>query len=99
MEDFLQQVIEEQDFLTLLADLMDNALIATRHAKGAQIFLEIGRQDTVYFIRVWDSGIPFTKEVLLHLGHKQYTTHKDEGGSGIGLMSTYKKYINTMPAY
>ena len=91
MQDFLQQVIEEQDLITLLADLLDNALIATRHAKGTHIYLEIGRQDNIYFIGIWDSGIPFTKEVLLHLGHKQYTTHKEDGGSGIGLMSTYER--------
>lgn len=91
MQDFLQQVIDEQDLITLLADLLDNALIATKHAKGTHIYLEIDRQDNVYFIGIWDSGIPFTKEVLLHLGHKQYTTHKEDGGSGIGLMSIYER--------
>lgn len=91
MQDFLQQVIDEQDLITLLADLLDNALIATKHAKGTHIYLEIDRQDNVYSIGIWDSGIPFTKEVLLHLGHKQYTTHKEDGGSGIGLMSIYER--------
>ncbi len=87
---FLAQIMEEQDFLTLLADLLENALIATKHGKGTHILLQIAMIKEYYSISVWDSGIPFTKETLFHLGKKQYTTHKKEGGSGIGLMSTYE---------
>lgn len=87
---FLEQMMEEQDFLTLLADLLENALIATKHGNGTHILLHIGIINESYSISVWDSGIPFTKETLFHLGKKQYTTHKKDGGSGIGLMSTYE---------
>ena len=89
IEYFLKQ-ITEKDFLTLLADLLENALIATIHGQGTAILLHIGTMDEHCFISVWDSGIPFTKEVLLHLGKKPYTTHKEDGGSGIGLVSTYE---------
>lgn len=85
---FLESIMEEHDFLTLLADLLENAIIATRHRKGTQILFHFGIIEEYYSISVWDSGIPFTKETLLHLGIKQYTTHKKDGGSGIGLMST-----------
>ena len=87
---FLEEIMEEQDFLTLVADLLENALIATRHGKGTQILIHIGLINECYSISVWDTGIPFTKETLLHFGRKQYTTHKKDGGSGIGLMSTYE---------
>lgn len=87
---FLESIMEEHDFLTLLADLLENAIIATRHRKGTQILFHFGIIEEYYSISVWDSGIPFTKETLLHLGIKQYTTHKKDGGSGIGLMSTYE---------
>ncbi|MBD5088271.1 MAG: GHKL domain-containing protein [Clostridiales bacterium] len=87
---FLEEIMEEQDFLTLVADLLENALIATRHGKGTQILIHIGVINECYSISVWDTGIPFTKETLLHFGRKQYTTHKKDGGSGIGLMSTYE---------
>lgn len=87
---FLEEIIEEEDFLTLLSDLLENAFIATKYGKGTQILLHIGIIDDYYSISIWDSGIPFTKETLLHLGLKQYTTHKKDGGSGIGLMSTYE---------
>lgn len=69
---------------------MENALIATIHEQGTNILLHIGVMDENYFISVWDSGIPFPKEVLFHLGKKQYSTHKEDGGSGIGLVSTYQ---------
>lgn len=87
---FLEEIMEEHDFLTLVADLLENALIATRHGKGTQILFHFGIIEEYYSISIWDSGIPFTKETLLHFGIKQYTTHKKDGGSGIGLMSTYE---------
>ena len=86
----LEEIIRERDFLTLLADILENALIATKCASGTAVLLHIGIIDETYSIDAWDSGIPFTKETLLHLGRKRYTTHKKTGGSGIGLMSTFE---------
>lgn len=86
----LEDIIKERDFLTLLADILENALIATKCNAGTNVLLHIGIVETIYTIDIWDSGIPFTKETLLYLGKKQYTTHNQEGGSGIGLMSTYE---------
>jgi signal transduction histidine kinase len=43
-----------------------------------------------FSFHVFDSGIPFTKEVLAALGQQQITTHADDSGSGIGLMQTYE---------
>lgn len=90
-----EEVLSETDCLTLLADLLENAVIATKANAGTHVFLHIGVIEKMYTIDVWDSGIPFTKETLYYLGKKRYTTHKKEGGSGIGLMSIYelaKKY-------
>lgn len=85
-----EEVITESDCLTLLADLLENAMIATKTNHEKHVFLHIGITKNVYTIDVWDNGIPFTKEVLYYLGKKRYTTHKKEGGSGIGMMSTYE---------
>ena len=44
---------------------------------------------------VFDSGEPFDDKVKKKLGRLRVTTHKDEGGSGIGMMTTFeilKKY-------
>ena len=86
----VKEVLSETDCMTLLADLLENAMIATKANGGNHIFLHIGVIENIYTIDVWDSGIPFTKETLYYLGKKRYTTHKKEGGSGIGLMSTYE---------
>lgn len=85
----------EKELSTLLADLLENALIATRRHQGKHIFLYMGITEGTFSLEVWDSGDKFPKEVLYHFGRKRYTTHKNEGGSGIGLMVTYellKKY-------
>lgn len=87
---FTEEIIQESDLLTLLADLLENAMIATKCNHGKQIFLHIGVVEGCYTIDVLDSGIPFPKEVLLRLGKKRYTTHKKTGGSGIGMVSTYE---------
>ena len=44
---------------------------------------------------IYDSGEYFSKDVLKKLGKKRATTHKKDGGTGIGLMTTFeilKKY-------
>ena len=60
----LQEVINETDCLTLLGDLLENAMIATKANAGKQILLHIGVIDQMYTIDLWDSGTPFPKEVL-----------------------------------
>lgn len=86
----IEQIIEEKTLNILLADLLENAIIATRHNKGHHILLSIGIVSNAYSINIFDSGIPFTKEVLAKWGLEQITTHQDDSGSGIGLMTTYE---------
>lgn len=90
-----KEILTEKDCLTILADLLENAMIATKETDNKLIFLHIGVIEQCYSIDVWDSGMPFAKEVLYHLGKERYTTRKKHGGSGIGIMNTYelaKKY-------
>lgn len=86
----LQEVVDEADCVTLLGDLLENAMLATKANHGKHMLLHIGVIDQTYTIDVWDSGAPFPKAVLFYLGKKRYTTRKKQGGSGIGLMSTYE---------
>lgn len=90
VSNLIGDIIEESTLKTLLADLLDNAIIASRYNSGQHILLNIGFVAQNYAIHVFDSGIPFTKEVLLSLGKKQITTHADDSGSGIGMMQTYE---------
>lgn len=80
--------ISEEDLCTIIADLGENAIIATKDAETKNILLSIKQQDTNYILSFYDSGEPFAAEVLENLGKKRYTTHAETGGSGIGLMTT-----------
>lgn len=95
MNTFLCKTIREEDFNTLLADFLENAMIAASHSNSRHVLLSIDKIDSFYHISIFDSGLPFSKEVLVNLGLQHYTTHKEEGGSGIGLVTSYelmKKY-------
>ena len=54
------------------------------------VFLSIEASPNKYTISVFDSGDFFSKEVIKRLGKKRYTTHKDTGGSGIGMMTVFE---------
>jgi len=87
--------INESDIKTLLADLIDNAIIATKKCSKKNIIVNLGIISTFYSIDIIDSGDPFSIDTLLNLAVTKTTTHEEEGGSGIGLMTTFdilKKY-------
>lgn len=81
-------VLEEALLNTLLADLGENAVIATAKAEHRNILLSLGIREKYYCIDFFDSGADFDARVIENLGQKRYSTHKSEGGSGIGLMTT-----------
>ena len=86
-------IILESDLNTLLADLIENAIIATKYGENRKILVSLGICEDCYLIDVFDSGIPFDAETIVNLGLKKFTTHND--GSGIGLTTAFeifKKY-------
>ena len=85
----------EMDFVHLLSDLLENAIIATRHINGKALELSLQILKGTPAISVSDSGIPFEIETFMKLGTCEASTHTDEGGTGIGLMDIWafkKKY-------
>lgn len=95
MKALVNENISENDLNTLLADLLENALIATKYGDHRHVLLSVDMIEDFYTISIFDSGVLFPKEVLVSLGLKNYTTHKADGGSGIGLVTSYellKKY-------
>lgn len=85
---FLNSLLSEDALCTLLADLVENALIVTRYAHGRHVLVAMGVLDGYPTLHVFDSGSPFSAEVLLKYGKESITTHADDAGSSIGLMQT-----------
>lgn len=82
-----EKVISVSDLRTLLADLIENAIIAVKASDKKEILVMLSICDGVYVIDVFDSGLPFEPKVLMNFGREKITTHADTGGSGIGLMT------------
>ncbi|UOO38219.1 sensor histidine kinase [Oscillospiraceae bacterium CM] len=91
----IQQQAAEHDFNTLLSDLIENAVVAARRCTTKNVMVHMGISNGHFSIDIFDSGMPFAAETLSGIGYQQTTTHADEGGSGIGLVTTFeilKKY-------
>lgn len=86
----VENIADEQDVNTLLADLIDNALIAAKDRAFGKVLVNIGIVDECYRIDVFDNGAPFSPETIAMLGLRRTTTRAGEGGSGIGLMSLFE---------
>lgn len=85
----LPSAISIQDASTLLADLIENALIAVSGGSGEKCVLAaFGWENDHCCISISDTGKPFPEEVIRSWGIRRITTHAKTGGSGIGLMST-----------
>lgn len=85
----------EMDFVHLLSDLLENAVIATRHCNGKSIELSFQILKGTPAISVSDSGIPFEIDTYMKFGTCEASTHTDDGGTGIGLIDIWsfkKKY-------
>ena len=90
ISDLAESVIPKEKLETLLADLIENAIIATSHGTYKRILVTMGIVDNCLEITIQDSGIPFEVETLSNLGIKKYTTHADAGGSGIGYLTIFE---------
>ncbi len=84
-----ENIIDENQLTTLISDLIENAIIAIKPCSTRRILVNLGKNNEGYFIEVADSGIPFEIDTLVHLGTMKITTHKHEGGSGIGLSNAF----------
>ena len=86
----IQKVCDEDSLCTLIADMLENALIATKNSTIRNIHFGLDVEDGFYALNFVDSGIPFSPEVYMDMGIQRHTTHQDTGGSGIGLMTTFE---------
>lgn len=97
----VNNVIPKERLEILLADHIKDAIIAIKHSNNINksILVRLGMINGVHSIYIYDSGIEFEKETLSNLGKRPITTHKDEGGTGMGFMNTFdtlKEYNASM---
>lgn len=83
--------IEKEALEILLADHIKNAIIAINSGENINrsILIRLGIIDGNYAVYIYDSGIEFEIKTLLNLGKKPSTTHKNNGGTGMGFMNTF----------
>ncbi len=90
LDRWIPAVFSTDDLTHLLSDLIQNALIATTGCEKRNIRLQFYYYKNNPVIELSDTGIPFEAESLSKFGLEERTTHKDTGGSGIGLMDIWK---------
>jgi hypothetical protein len=92
----VDSLISRTELETLLGDLLRNSIIAINHSenKNRSIMVVLGIKDNFYELDIFDSGIPFEIETLINLGLEKCSTHLDEGGTGIGFITTFETLQN-----
>ena len=83
--------IQKENMEILIADLIKNAIIAINHTENINksILVRLGIIEGFYSLYIYDSGIEFEIDTLINIGNKPSTTHKNDGGTGMGFMNTF----------
>ena len=82
--------ISVEDLTHLLADLIENAIIASKECTTKNVSIHFYFCEKYYAIEVSDSGPYFDIKTFDAFGLMRHTTHKELGGSGIGLMNIWQ---------
>ena len=93
----INNIIARDRLVTLIGDHLRDAIIAINNSSNTyrSIMAILGMKDNTYEFRVYDTGIEFEIETLLKLGLEPATTHKDQGGTGIGFITTFETLKET----
>lgn len=87
----LSKVTDMTELITLICDLGENAIIATKEKLNGNILLSFGlSEELVPYFNFYDNGSFFDKKVIANMGRRRITTHKEDGGNGIGLMTLFE---------
>lgn len=90
VEFFREQFKELTDFNAILCDLGENALIAAKHVENGKVKAVLDYAGGIATLKLYDNGAPFDEKVIAEMGRTEITTHKNDGGSGIGLVTAFK---------
>lgn len=93
----VNKVIPQSKLVTLIGDHIRDAIIAINSSNNnyKSILTILGINNECYELCIYDSGIEFKIETLGKLGIEPSTTHKDNGGTGIGFMTTFETLKET----
>ena len=93
----VNKIIPQDKLVTLIGDHIRDAIIAVNHSqnKFRSIVTVLEENDKIYELRISDTGIEFEPKTLLKLGLEPATTHKEEGGTGIGFITTFETLKET----
>ena len=88
----VNNIISQTDLQTLLCDHIKDAIIAidTADITNGKILVTIEKNEGIFEISIRDNGVDFELDTLTKLGIERVTTHADDGGSGIGFMTTFE---------
>ena len=92
VDEIIGKYLSQTELQTLLCDHIKDAIIAV-DAKGegsGKILVSLSVKDNNYDITIFDSGVDFEIDTLSKLGKERVTTHAEDGGSGIGFMTTFE---------
>ena len=92
VDDIIGKYISQTDLQTLICDHIKDAIIAVdaKNENNGKILAELSMENDNYTISIFDSGVDFEIDTLAKLGKERVTTHADNGGSGIGFMTTFE---------
>ena len=87
-----ENVIPPNRLETMIGDHLQDALIAVNASENSirSVWATIGEAGDYYAFAVHDSGVPFAPDTLMRLGTERVTTHAENGGSGVGFMTTFE---------
>ena len=97
VNNMINKVIAKNKLETLIGDLGTDAIHAVNMSKNnyKSIVTIIDKQENIYLISMSDTGVEFKVDTLLKLGLEPATTHKEDGGSGIGYITTFETLNET----
>ena len=92
----INKFITKEELEILLADHIKDAIIAIEHSDNINrsILVKLGLIEDGYGLLIYDTGIEFEIDTLINLGTKPITTHKDQGGTGMGFLNTFDTLKN-----
>nr|WP_067900929.1 sensor histidine kinase [Nocardia vaccinii] len=79
--------LSAHDMITLVGNLIDNALDAVARDADAWVEVTVREQDSELFVRVADSGPGMSREAFAHAVERGYSTKSDHHGLGLALVS------------